>query len=108
MRPSRSVRPMSIVAKTTSLANDDIGQLIGLAALARAAFEGADLRPLRAHLLDRVAQHENDANALLDLAIVLHLMGQRECGLSVQALALQIQRVYRLRPPGNPTGIRLL
>ena len=93
--------------ETTSLANHD-GQLIGLGALARAAFEGADLTPLRAHLLDRVARDENDANALMDLATVLHLMGQRECGLSVQALALQIQQVYRLQCPGKPPGIRLL
>src|ERR1035441_10421814 len=100
---SLSVRPISTVAKTTSLANDDAGQLIGLAALAKAAFQGADLRPWRAHLLGRLAQNENDANALMDLATVLHLMGQRECGLSLQALALQIQRVYRLRSPGNHT-----
>jgi hypothetical protein len=99
---------MSTVAEKTSLANDDAGQLIGLAVLARAAFEGADLRPLRAHLLDRLAHNENDANALMDLATVLHLMGQRECGLSLQALALQLQRVYSLRCSGNATGIRLL
>src|ERR1035438_9025323 len=108
MRLSLSVRPISSVAKTTSLASHDAGQLIGLGALARAAFQGADLRPLRAHLLDRLAQNENDANALMDLATVLQLMGQRECGLSLQALALRIQQVYRLRSPGNPTGIRLL
>ena len=96
------------MAKTTRLANDDARQLIGLAALARAAFAGADLRPLRAHLLDRLARDENDANALMDLATVLQLMGQRECGLSLQALALELQQVYRLRSPGNPTGIRLL
>src|ERR1035438_9965673 len=105
---SLSVRPISTVAKTTSLANDDAGQLIGLAALAKAAFQGADLRPWRAHLLGRLAQNENDANALMDLATVLHLMGQRECGLSVQALALQIQRVYCPSRPGDPAGIRLL
>lgn len=108
MRLWLSVRPISSVAKTTSLASHDAGQLIGLGALARAAFQGADLRPLRAHLLDRLAQNENDANALMDLATVLQLMGQRECGLSLQALALRIQQVYRLRSPGKPTGIRLL
>jgi hypothetical protein len=38
----------------------------------------------------------------------LHLMGQRECALSVQALALDIQQVYRLRGSGDSVGIRLL
>jgi hypothetical protein len=96
------------VANTPSLAQDHAGQVIGLATLARAAFEGADLRPLRAHLLARLARDENDANALMDLSIVLQLMGQRDCGLSVQALALEIRRLFCLRCPGNPAGIRLL
>src|ERR1039458_8043128 len=59
MRLWLSVRPISSVAKTTSLASHDAGQLIGLGALARAAFQGADLRPLRAHLLDRLAPKQN-------------------------------------------------
>ena len=44
----------------------------------------------------------------LALPCVLHLMGQRECGLSVQALALEIQQAYCLRRPGDTNGIRLL
>ena len=86
----------------------DTLQLIGLATLARAAFAGADLTPLKAKLLDRVTKDENDANALLDLSAVLQLMGQREVGVSVQALALGIQQVYRLRYSENPAGLRLL
>jgi len=88
--------------------NDDPEPLIGLASLAKMAFQGADLGPLRARLLDRVARNAGDANALMDLSTVLHLMGQRECALSVQALALDIQQVYRLRGSGNSVGIRLL
>jgi hypothetical protein len=88
--------------------NLDHEPLMGLALLAKMAFEGADLRPLRARLLDRAARHETDANALMDLSTVLHLTGQRECALSVQALALDIQQVYRLQGSGNSGGIRLL
>ena len=96
------------MADAIHLARENGGQLIGLAALARAAFSGADLAPLKDHLLDRATRNENDANALLDLATVLQLMGQRECGLAVQALALEIQQVYRLGSSTNPPGIRLL
>jgi hypothetical protein len=81
---------------------------MGLASLAKTAFQGADLGPLRARLLDRVARHETDANALMDLSTVLHLMGQRECALSVQAMALDIQQVYRPQGSGDSVGIRLL
>jgi hypothetical protein len=88
--------------------SDDATRLIGLASLAKMAFDGADLAPLRARLLDRAAHSETDANALMDLSTVLHLMGQRECALSVQALALDIRQIYRLRCSGDPAGIRLL
>jgi hypothetical protein len=82
--------------------------LIGLAKLARMAFAGAELGPLRAHLLDRLAHNENDANALMDVSTVLQLMGQREIGLSLQALALGIQQLYRLPCQADSVGIRLL
>jgi hypothetical protein len=85
-----------------------MSELIGLASLARTAFGGDDLLPLRNLLLDRVAQNDNDANALLDLSTVLQLMGNRDCGLSLQALALALQQVYRSPCPGNPAQIRLL
>jgi hypothetical protein len=83
-------------------------ELIGLAPLARMCFAGADLTPLKTILLDRLAHDGNDANALLDLSNVLQLMGQRDLGLSIQALALDIQRLYRLRCSVDSPGIRLL
>ena len=44
----------------------------------------------------------------MDLSTVLQLMGQREAGLSMQALALDIQRHYRIRCSADSVGIRLL
>jgi hypothetical protein len=82
--------------------------LIGLARLARLAFAGEDLGPWRARLLDRLSRNENDANALLDLSSVIQLMGQRDLGLSLQGLALDIQQLYRLQSAAGGTGIRLL
>jgi hypothetical protein len=99
---------MNLHASAPSLTNDNTEQLIGLAPLARMAFAGADLGPLKARLLDRLAHNENDANALMDLSTVLQLMGQRQVGLSIQALALDIQQLYRLRCSADSVGIRLL
>ncbi|SPE33123.1 conserved hypothetical protein [Candidatus Sulfopaludibacter sp. SbA6] len=93
---------------SNSPANDAGEQLMGLAPLARMAFGGADLGPLKARLLDRLAHNVNDASALMDLSTVLQLMGQRQCGLSVQAMALEIQQLYRLRGSTDSAGIRLL
>ncbi|HEV3197046.1 MAG TPA: hypothetical protein VGZ73_04040 [Bryobacteraceae bacterium] len=88
--------------------NENGDRLIGLAPLARMAFDGADLGPVKASLMDRLARNETDADALMDLSTVLQLMGQRQIGLSVQALALGIQQVYRLRSTADSPGVRLL
>jgi hypothetical protein len=99
---------MNIHLSTPGFANDDEEPLMGLASLAKMAFQGADLGPLRSRLLDRATHNLTDANALMDLSTVLHLAGQRECALSVQGLALDIQQVYLLRGSGDSVGIRLL
>jgi hypothetical protein len=88
--------------------HDGTEPLIGLAALAKMAFDGADLSPVRKRLLDRAAHNDTDASALMDLSTVMHLMGQRECALSLQALALDLRQLYRLRNSGDPGGVRLL
>jgi hypothetical protein len=101
--------PESSPATASVLANDGGGEhLIGLATLAGMAFAGADLGPVKARLLGRLQRNENDANAFMDLATVLQLMGQRQIGLSMQALALDIQQLYRLHCSAGPAGIRLL
>ena len=99
---------MNSLLSNPSPTHVDGGQLIGLARLARLAFAGEDLGPLKARLLARLARHENDANALMDLSTVLQLMGQRELGLSMQALALDLQQLYRLQGSADPAAIRLL
>jgi len=89
-------------------ARDECEPFLGLAPMARMAFTGADLEPLKARLLERLAQNDNDANALMDLSIVLQLMGQRELGLSTQELALDLRQRYRVMSSGDSAGIRLL
>jgi hypothetical protein len=78
---------------------------IGLAALARMVFEGADIQPLFAQLVERAG--EGDVAALMDIATMMLLTGDREGGLRIQAEALQHQRLYR-RPPSDGAGPKLL
>lgn len=82
--------------------------LVGLAALARIAFAGADLNPVKKQLLERLQKDENDANALLDLSTVSQLMGQRQLGLSLQAFALGLRQVFRAPGALDSAGVRLL
>ena len=81
--------------------------LLGLAKLFRMAFDGIDLTPLGTSLIKRAEQNSDDAEALLDLSIVLQLKYQKEIALGVQNQALGIKTLYHLPSVGEPS-IRLL
>jgi glutathione synthase/RimK-type ligase-like ATP-grasp enzyme len=84
-------------------------RLIGLGVLARMVFEGADFAPLREQLLQRLARDENDAHALMDLSTTMQIAGYRDCGLQLQALALELEQAYVTGTSGGGPGqIRLL
>lgn len=72
--------------------------LIGLAHLMRLATSGVDLAPLGTELIARAGIDPKyaDANALLDLSVVLQLRGDRELALEIQSQALAIRQVYSL------------
>jgi len=69
--------------------------IIGLAAIARLAFSGGDLKPLRQTLINRITADAGDTGALLDLSVIELILGRRDNRLSFQAKALAAQRLYR-------------
>ena len=70
--------------------------LIGLATLARMAYQRESFTPLTEQLLNRLAENDSDANALLDFSMVLHLSDQTTLAQAMQAEALGIQQVFTL------------
>src|SRR5712692_7444747 len=87
----------------------DPATLIGIANLAKMAFDGIDLDPLRRRLIARIFQDHGDSAALMDLSAVTQLHGRRDDGLRLQTLALERSCLYRRRPAGGAAdGIRLL
>lgn len=80
---------------------------IGLAPLMRQTLAGIDLKPLGAKLIEHAAAHPDDADALMDLSIVLQLIGNRELALATQMEALQLRQIYRL-PSTGETALRVL
>jgi glutathione synthase/RimK-type ligase-like ATP-grasp enzyme len=70
--------------------------LIGLATLARMAYQRESFTPLTEQLLNRLAENDSDANALLDFSMVLHLSDQTALAQAMQAEALGIQQVFTL------------
>jgi glutathione synthase/RimK-type ligase-like ATP-grasp enzyme len=83
--------------------------LIGVAALAKMAFDCVDLSPLQQSLTDRFLHDAGDTAALMDLSAIKQLYGARADGLQLQAQALQQNRLYRRRPAtAKSDAIRLL
>lgn len=81
----------------------------GMAALMTMAFRGVDLLPVGNELIAQAGHHPGaeSAAALLDLSIVLHLRGNHDIALSVQAQALKLRQVYTL-PASCQPAVRLL
>src|SRR5450830_1170086 len=82
--------------------------LIGLAQLARMAFSGVDLTPTGVALIDRLSVNQNDANALMDMSIILHIKANPELGIAMQNQALALQQIYRLGPDAPVAGTHVL
>jgi hypothetical protein len=77
--------------------------LIGLAALAKMAFQGADLGPVVQSLTDRRARDPHDAAALMDLSLIELFQGRAQTRAQFQAEALKIERFYR-HPAAHATS----
>jgi hypothetical protein len=98
--------PASITSPALSGFAED-HSLIGLARLMTAAFRGVDLMPLAQQLIERAERDPHDANALMDLSVILFMRGLTDMALRVQAQALQAERVYELAP-AQPAALKLL
>jgi hypothetical protein len=80
---------------------------MGLPHLMEQAFRGVNLLPVAQTLIGRASADPQDANALMDLASVMHLTGQSELGLRIQQDALSLSRHYTL-PAQGPARLRVL
>ena len=69
---------------------------IGIAALLKAAYFDADLKPLGQQLIAHLGEHPDDANAMMDLSIILQLLGNHESAAATQAEAIRMRQLYHL------------
>jgi hypothetical protein len=81
---------------------------IGVARLSKMMFDGEDLTPLWRELIGKYVYAPGDAAALMDLATIEQLFGNREDGLARQAEALEICRLYRSPAPATSPRLKLL
>ena len=79
------------------------------ATLFQTAFDGGDLRPLRDHL---IAQSYDDiadlAAALISLSTIEQLLGDQTSGLTHQAEALSLHRLYQSSWPASRNALRVV
>jgi hypothetical protein len=69
---------------------------IGIAALLQAAYMGQDLKPLGTQLIARLEAFPDDANAMMDLSIILQLLGNDASAIVTQAEAIRMRQLYHL------------
>ena len=83
-------------------------EILGLAPMAHRILLGENLGSLRQKLEARVAGDPANAAAWLDLGTLLELSFYGDQGLTCQARAVALERVFRVPAPGGATGLRLL
>jgi hypothetical protein len=81
---------------------------IGLAELTTMAFNGADLGPLWNSLIEEIAADPSRTAAVMDMSAIAQLLGDQKSGLALQAGALNIERLYRLRCRAAEPRLRIL
>jgi glutathione synthase/RimK-type ligase-like ATP-grasp enzyme len=89
-------------------ADEEGASPIGVAKLSKMQFDGGDLRPLWRELISKYIHEPLNAAALMDLAVVEQLFGDRESGCARQAEALKLRRIYRSSFGPDPASLRLL
>jgi hypothetical protein len=88
---------------------------MGLAKIAKLAFDGTNLAPLWQQLTARFTTHETDAIALLDMCAALmdmclidQLLNNAERGMTLQAQALAVCQLYQLPARTSPARLTVL
>src|SRR5450631_2537702 len=57
---------------------------MGMAKLAKLAFDGGDLRPLRQELIAKLRDGTAEVGEGLDLSLIVQLLGDKDTGLAIQ------------------------
>jgi hypothetical protein len=84
--------------KTLALAEisgDACADRVGMAKLAKLAFDGHDLRPLWAELINKLLNGEASAGEGIDLSLIAQLLGDKQAGLAIQHEVLLAHRLFR-------------
>jgi hypothetical protein len=89
-------------------ASDGCADRIGMARLAKLAFDGHDLRPLWAELINKLLNGSADAGEGIDLSLIAQLLGDKQAGLAIQREVLLAHRLFRSPCVSKTPRLRVL
>src|SRR6202020_2374617 len=81
--------------ETSEAACAECADRIGMAKLAKMAFDGRDLRPRWAELIAKLLNGTANAGEGIDLALIAQLLGDKQAGLVIQQEVLLSHRLFR-------------
>jgi hypothetical protein len=81
---------------------------IGMARIAKIAFDGGDLRPKWNELLQKLLNGTANAGEGIDLSLIAQLLGEKQSGLSIQRDVLASHRLFRLPCACKQPRLRVL
>jgi hypothetical protein len=97
-------KPLELVDLTCAGCADRIG----MARLAKLAFDGADLRPFCRDLTAKLLDGTAEAGEGLDLSLIVQLLGDKQTGLAVQQDILASHRLFRSPCAADNPRLRVL
>jgi hypothetical protein len=89
-------------------ARDDRSEQIGLATLAKTAFDGKDLRPRWRKLISKLLDGTATAGEGLDLALMAQLLGDKKAGLAILHEVLKSHQLFRTRCDAPEVRLKVL
>ena len=81
---------------------------VGMAKLAKMAFDGNDLRPLWRELIAKLYAGTAEAGEGLDLSLIAQLLGDKPSGLAIQHEVLKSHQLYRSPCASSTPRLRVL
>src|ERR1700675_2487889 len=81
---------------------------IGMARLAKMAFDGKDLRPMWRNLIAKLVDGTAEAGEGLDLSLIAQLLGDKPTGLAIQQEVLASHQLFRSPCAAKQPRLRVL
>ena len=81
---------------------------VGMARLAKMAFDGKDLRPMWRNLIAKLIDGTAEAGEGLDLSLIAQLLGDKQAGLAIQQEVLASHQLYRSPCAAKQPRLRVL